>query len=151
MGVRVVLCTDGSEVSIRSLKAGLSLFGGSADADIVTVIEPPDPTLVSGTGLAGGVMGAEEYEQSNRDRRDAAERVLADAAAALDLPDAARHVLEGSAGPELCDHAASTSAAAIVLGTRGLGGFRRAILGSVSDHVTRNAPCSVVITADPEG
>jgi len=31
-----------------------------------------------------------------------------------------------------------------VLGTRGRGGLRRAVLGSVSDHVVRNAPCPVV-------
>jgi len=32
------------------------------------------------------------------------------------------------------------------MGSRGRGGVKRALLGSVSDYVTRNAPCSVVIT-----
>jgi nucleotide-binding universal stress UspA family protein len=31
-----------------------------------------------------------------------------------------------------------------VLGTRGHGGLRRAVLGSVSDHVVRNCPCPVI-------
>lgn len=35
---------------------------------------------------------------------------------------------------------------AIVIGTRGRGGIKRALLGSVSDYVVRNAPCPVVVT-----
>jgi nucleotide-binding universal stress UspA family protein len=31
------------------------------------------------------------------------------------------------------------------MGSRGRGGIKRALLGSVSDHVVRNAPCPVVI------
>jgi len=41
------------------------------------------------------------------------------------------------------------SARAIVLGTRGRGGITRALLGSVSDYVTRAAPCTVVIGRAP--
>jgi nucleotide-binding universal stress UspA family protein len=37
-------------------------------------------------------------------------------------------------------------ARAVVLGTRGRGGIARALLGSVSDYVVRNAPCPVVVT-----
>jgi nucleotide-binding universal stress UspA family protein len=37
-------------------------------------------------------------------------------------------------------------AVAIVVGSRGRGGLKRAFLGSVSDYVVRNAPCSVVVT-----
>jgi nucleotide-binding universal stress UspA family protein len=32
------------------------------------------------------------------------------------------------------------------MGSRGRGGIKRALLGSVSDYVVRNAHCSVVIT-----
>eukprot|EP00004_Rigifila_ramosa_P028409 TRINITY_DN964_c0_g1_i1.p1 TRINITY_DN964_c0_g1~~TRINITY_DN964_c0_g1_i1.p1 ORF type:complete len:139 (-),score=32.89 TRINITY_DN964_c0_g1_i1:44-460(-) len=33
----------------------------------------------------------------------------------------------------------------IVMGSRGLGGVKRALLGSVSDHIVRNATCGVII------
>jgi nucleotide-binding universal stress UspA family protein len=54
-------------------------------------------------------------------------------------------VLRGSPGPALCSLARSIDAQAIVMGSRGRGGIKRALLGSVSDHVVRNAPCPVVI------
>ncbi len=38
----------------------------------------------------------------------------------------------------------------IVMGSRGLGGIRRALMGSVSDSVIRNASCPVVVVR-PEG
>ena len=58
-------------------------------------------------------------------------------------------IVEGAPGPALCELAESVDASAIVIGTRGRGGLRRAVLGSVSDHVVRNAPCPVVSrTAD---
>ena len=33
----------------------------------------------------------------------------------------------------------------IVMGSRGLGGFRRALMGSVSDSVVRHAHCPVMV------
>ena len=59
-------------------------------------------------------------------------------------------MLRGDAARALCDLAAERGARAIVLGTRGRGGVKRALLGSVSDHVVRNAPCPVVITRPPD-
>jgi nucleotide-binding universal stress UspA family protein len=55
-------------------------------------------------------------------------------------------VLEGDAGPALCDLASELSANAIVMGSRGHRRFKRAFLGSVSDYVVRHAPCPVVVT-----
>ena len=64
----------------------------------------------------------------------------------LGIPDAELRVLTGSPGPAICDLATELGASAIVIGSRGRGGFRRAVLGSVSDHVVRHAPCPVVVT-----
>ena len=40
---------------------------------------------------------------------------------------------------------AASAAAVVVVGARGLGGFERLRIGSVSQHVLRHAPCAVVI------
>ena len=55
-------------------------------------------------------------------------------------------MLAGSPGPSICELAAALPASVVVIGSRGRGGFRRAVLGSVSDHVVRHAPCPVVVT-----
>jgi nucleotide-binding universal stress UspA family protein len=52
--------------------------------------------------------------------------------------------VHGGAAAALLD--AASSAAVLVVGARGLGGFERLRIGSVSQHVLRNAPCSVAIT-----
>jgi nucleotide-binding universal stress UspA family protein len=55
-------------------------------------------------------------------------------------------VIEGEPGPALCRLAADVGASAVILGSRGRGGLKRAFLGSVSDYVVRNAPCPVIVS-----
>ena len=54
-------------------------------------------------------------------------------------------VWEGEPGPAIVDAAGAEQADILVLGTRGRGRIERAVLGSVSDHVLRHAPCPVLI------
>ena len=65
----VVICTDGSDIATRAASAGLSLVRQDANPILVTVIEDDDPTLVTGSGMAGGVMSADEFDKLNLDRR----------------------------------------------------------------------------------
>jgi nucleotide-binding universal stress UspA family protein len=51
----------------------------------------------------------------------------------------------GDAGPAICRLAEEVEADVIVVGSRGRGALKRALLGSVSTHVTNNAPCPVVV------
>jgi nucleotide-binding universal stress UspA family protein len=141
--------TDGSELSIEALRAGLALMPPDEDILLVTVVEHSDATLVTGTGMAGGVMTEGELEELDETRLAEATALLQSAARALDATPAETLALRGDAGRALCDLAAERGARAIVLGTRGRGGVKRALLGSVSDHVVRNAPCPVVITRPP--
>jgi nucleotide-binding universal stress UspA family protein len=144
----ILLCADGSALSTRALATGLAELRPAARVEIVTVIDEGDATLVMGTGIAGGTMSANEFDTFERERIENAESVLREVAAELGIPGAEMRVLRGDAGGALCDHAAAVGARAIVIGTRGRGGIKRAFLGSVSDYVVRNAPCPVVVTAD---
>lgn len=56
-------------------------------------------------------------------------------------------VVEGAAIQGILDVAKKVEASLIVTGRRGLGGFKRLMLGSVSDEVARYAQCSVVVTS----
>ena len=111
---------------------------------LATVIEPVDPTLVVGTGMAGGLMSPDGAQQEYEERLAAAATSLEAARSALGLPEAVLQVLLGQPEAALCDLARSLPASVVALGTRGRGGLRRAVLGSVSDYVVRNAPCPVV-------
>ena len=57
--------------------------------------------------------------------------------------------LIGNPGRTICELAASWEADLILVGSRGLRGFKEMFLGSVSNYVTHHAPCSVLIVRHP--
>jgi nucleotide-binding universal stress UspA family protein len=50
--------------------------------------------------------------------------------------------------PEIVGLAEEIGAGLIVMGSRGLGGIRRALMGSVSDSVVRHAHCPVLVVRE---
>ena len=142
----ILLCTDGSDHAGHALTSGLALVGTTAPLVVVTVVHEPDPMLVTGTGIAGGVMSAEAFDEQLRAARVEGEEMAEAAVRELGLEGAEVRVLVGDPGSQICALAEELSARAVVIGSRGRGGLKRALLGSVSDHVVRNAPCPVVIT-----
>jgi nucleotide-binding universal stress UspA family protein len=144
MALTVLLCTDGSDAAVGALAAGIKVLGPADRTVVATIIEPGDPTLVTGTGIAAGVMSAEDFDRMEQDRATAAQATLDAAVSSLGLTGVETLAVIGAPGPSLCELAVGLPASVIVLGTRGHGGLRRAVLGSVSDHVVRNAPCPVL-------
>jgi nucleotide-binding universal stress UspA family protein len=142
-----ILCTDGSELALRALRAGVALLGPTAHRYVVvTAVERTDPSMAYGSsGFAGGVMSVEEITAHDERHRAAGEAAVQEVITALGLSDAEPVLVESPAGPAICDLAASLPAEVVVIGSRGHGGLRRAVLGSVSDHVVRHAPCPVLI------
>jgi nucleotide-binding universal stress UspA family protein len=142
-----ILCTDGSELAHEALRAGLALLRPPERTVVAVVVDDHDESLVVGTsGFAGGQMSAEAFEELRAAAQAAGERVVAEAKRVLDLPGAETRVIHGEPGPSLCALAEELGADTIVMGSRGRGAIKRVLLGSVSDYVARNAPCTVVIT-----
>ena len=54
-------------------------------------------------------------------------------------------IVAGPAGPTIVEVAKREGADLIVIATHGRSGLGRALLGSVADHVVRNAPCAVLL------
>ena len=142
--VVAVLATDGSDAALHAMVRGMAVIRRGARPVLATVAPDADPSLVTGTGFAGGVMSVAEKDELLAAQDRSARQLLAEAAEAIGVPSAERVVLRGDAGVALCELAAERRADVIVLGTRGLGGIKRAVLGSVSDHVARHAPCAVL-------
>lgn len=146
MASPLLLCTDGSDEALRALSAGLDLLGREHDLVLVTVTDAPDEGSLAGSGHAGPELTLDEYNDQMAQARTAATSAIGKAQSDLALTTAQVHILPGEPGQAICQLAGELSAQAIVIGSRGRGGLKRALLGSVSDYVVRNAPCTVVVT-----
>jgi nucleotide-binding universal stress UspA family protein len=146
MSSSILLCTDGSDAATDALEAGVDLLGAGSHYVLVTVADAPDPDVLTGTGHAGAELTAEEFDLAVGRAHESARQVVIDVAARLGIDDLDVRVLGGEPASAICGLASELGARAIVIGTRGRGGLSRALLGSVSDYVVRNAPCTVVVT-----
>jgi nucleotide-binding universal stress UspA family protein len=145
----VVLCVDGSETSIGAAATGLARLAPGGRTIVLTVVEGSDPTLVTGvSGAAGGTMSPEELTELEDIRLREGEELLHAAAEALSLSDADLHVAMGDPGTEIELYAREVGATVLVVGSRGRGGIKRALLGSVSDRLVRHASCPVLVVRD---
>jgi nucleotide-binding universal stress UspA family protein len=98
-------------------------------------------------GFATG-MGADTYPANlAEDARQAANGCVEDAAARLRSGglEVETHCIPGDAADALVDVAETTEADLIVVGSKGMQGGKRFLLGSVPNRVSHHAPCSVMI------
>lgn len=134
---RVLLATDltaASEVATDWAFALAERHG--ADLLIVSVIDPRELRQeTQGTGL--------RWDQV-RDRRQAAAQELVARGRPTGL-NVSFLVWTGDPGESIVSAAEAEAADLIVVGTHGRGTIGRLLLGSVSEHVVRNAPCPVLV------
>lgn len=55
------------------------------------------------------------------------------------------HLLQGDPKEQILALAENMKPTMLVIGSRGLGAFKRTFLGSVSDYCVHNCPCPVVV------
>ncbi len=106
----------------------------------------PDEAALVGSGHAGAELTPQEYDELVTEATDSASTLIEKVQRALAPVKCDVRILQGDPGEAICNLAQDLSARAIVIGSRGRGGLKRVFLGSVSDYVVRNAPCSVVVT-----
>ncbi len=141
----VLLCTDGSDLALAAIRQGLALLTTPGRVVLLAVAPPVDPTLVTGTGFAGGVMSYDEKNELIEAQGLTAQATLDATVAELGIEGVETMLDYGDAGHVICQVAASLPASVVVLGTHGRSGLRRAVMGSTSDHVVRNAVCPVLV------
>lgn len=133
----VLLATDLSATSSPAEREALKLAAGlHARLVAVSVID------AGALRLPGGRFRARVDQV--RDEREVAAQALVARAQDMGVPTAFL-VWEGDPGEAIVDAATAEHADLIVLGTHGRRGVERSLLGSVSDHVVRHAPCPVVV------
>ena len=149
--MHVVIGTDGSADAIAAAATGLRLLAAPDSITVVCAVEPPgEATAGQESGFAGGLVEPADIDVAWAVVRDAGAAAIDRTVAGLDTQAPVKPLVEGGgAGPVICRVAEDEGADVVVVGSRGHGAIRRALLGSVSTYVSNNAPCPVVIVRAP--
>ncbi len=149
---KILLATDGSkEAELAGRFAAELADKTGSELHVVHVfgIMPWYPVYPEGTALDEAkpeVALAEEDLRRNSERR--AREILdeeAEKIASLGGTVAEAHLREGGPAQEIVGLAEEMDAGLVVVGSKGLGGIRRALMGNVSDAVVRHAHCPVLV------
>jgi nucleotide-binding universal stress UspA family protein len=144
---RVLLALDSSENAQRALEAAVELARGlKAELRIAHVVYIP--TLFWSMGVPGAVVPTdkieEDAERSARELVDKAVKFAKDSGVAEVKEELVTDLVSPYQGiVQLAEH---DDADLIVIGTRGNGGFKKLLLGSVANSVLHYAGCSVLVT-----
>jgi nucleotide-binding universal stress UspA family protein len=148
----VLLATDGSEEAALATEAAVEISEKTAsELHVVHVygISPmvplyPETTDPGGLEQPDPVLEAELESLSERRAREVLDAAV-EKVRSLGGTVAQAHLREGGVPQEIVSLAEDTGVGLIVMGSRGRGGIRRALMGSVSDSVIRHAHCPVLI------
>ena len=147
MMMRVLLATDGSHDS----KMAVALFKRlmlpkPAHLTILHVVER-HPTLTTVAWLTGHMDATQLAEDMRRTLEQAGKQLLRETQQAWSKKKlgVAPLLTYGHAAEEILKAAKRSRADLIVVGSKGLTGLRRFLLGSVAHKVARHAPCSVLV------
>ena len=135
---RIVCPTDFSEASAHAIDLAV-LLAGASGARIAAIHVAGAAFVPLEFGLpSGGVPGDAEID-ALRAKTEARFSAASRAGIGVDV-----FVEAGSAADRILGLAGRLSADMIVMGTHGSSGFKRLVLGSVTERVLRQAPCPVL-------
>ena len=141
----IVVGVDGSEPSRAALRWALT--EGRLRSARVEAVHAWDVPMIYGPVGVGFPYDTQGLDRAAHELLDqVVDEVTKEVA---DQPGAAEVTVERTVtpgGPATGVLDAAENADLIVIGRRGVGGFQRLLLGSVSDHVARHALCPVVVT-----
>lgn len=157
MYTKILLPLDGSDLSREAIDDAASLATKTgAEIVLVQVIDSEAQLIsqVSGMAIEPMQMGQVTVDAARSavaaQRRGAEENL---AAAKQDLEaqgiSVSSVIREGNPGDQIVEAADELQCDTVVMATHGRTGFRRAILGSVADHVARNTSNASVLLVRP--
>jgi nucleotide-binding universal stress UspA family protein len=139
----ILLATDGSAQAQLAARTAADLAQRTDSELHVT-------TVGAGVPISATTSPA-HFEDVLRENRRQAQEMLDQQAKRIEESGGAaneRHLREGRAAEEIVELAEEIGAGMIVMGSRGHGRLRRALMGSVSDAVVRHAHCPVTIVRE---
>jgi nucleotide-binding universal stress UspA family protein len=144
---RILVAVDGSENSIKAARLAIDLARRrQASLFVLHVIQAPTYSEVAVPGATVSPAFTRQYiDLAKKDAKKWVADVVKEAEdAGLKVRG---EIVENaqSAVQAITEYASNSKIDLIVIGTRGLTGFRKLLLGSVSNGVVSHAPCSVLV------
>ena len=144
---KIVLATDGSKDADLALSTAVDIATGTNSELHVITAAPGRPDPVYGSHEMG--FHWETYEEAleavKKDAQDILDEQVRKVQEAGGTVAGAHLKTEVRKDMAIVNLADQLGAGLIVMGSRGLGGIRRALMGSVSDSVVRHAHCPVMV------
>lgn len=136
---KILVPVDGSDGSDKALRFALS-FAEGKDKEIILINVQPNYNTPN-------IRRFVSQEQINSIQEESSKKVLDQALEITkDYPIVVHTIVRyGDPGREICAQAQESSVDSIVMGYRGLGAVKRAILGSVATHVLHETTCPLTI------
>jgi nucleotide-binding universal stress UspA family protein len=143
---RILVATDGSEEAKLALTTAADLAKSTNSSLHIayvfpTAVQRPFPNPI--TGRPAEVLERELEEAMGQARSFLDREVEQVKGEGVEVADS--HLVRGRPDRELVHISEEIDAGLIIMGSRGLGGVRRALMGSVSDSVVRHAHCPVLV------
>lgn len=144
---KILVSTDGSSNADRGIRVAFTIAkDSSAELLIVHVVSEPFPSIYSPTGVgipsteypiyfqiaekAGKKLIDRTVEIAKSERVNAVGKVINSTTSTVDA---------------ILDLAEKENVDLIIVGTRGMGGFKKLLLGGVSSAIVSHAHCSVLV------
>jgi nucleotide-binding universal stress UspA family protein len=152
---KILLATDGSEEATLAARTAADIAGKTGSELHVVharLMLPWAGYPVAGVPISSPVDAKEAKERVMRWLDDQVEQIEAQGGSVAQAHLRLGRPEEGiiTVAEEIVSLAEEIGAGLIVVGSRGLGGIRRALMGSVSDSVVRYAHCPVLVVRAAE-
>jgi len=143
---KILLATDGSEEAQLALRTAVDQANSTNSELHLVTVGPWNPDPAYATHEAS--FRWQTYEEVSEAIGKEAQQILDEQVKKIKEAGGAvqeAHLRRGRKDQEIVRLAEEIGAGLIVTGSRGRGGVRRALMGSVSDSVVRHAHCPVMV------
>ncbi len=136
----ILVAFDGSEQSRKALTRAIHIAEHSPDTKltVIHVYETPQYIIGESVITATARLETKYYEQSTKIVEEAEQKIA-------HLQHASAALLQGNTTKVILDQANELKSDVIIMGSRGIGGFKELILGSVSNNIVQYSKIPVLI------
>lgn len=153
----IVVPLDGSDLAEQALPHAVAVARAfSAKLHLVRVFDvsgiTAGATPLAGAGFGAGTVSADLYDEAARAEHDKAEGYLKEVAARVkaDVEQVEYSVQQGPTTEILASLVEQLPADLVVMTSRGQGGLKRFVLGSVTDELVHRVETPVLVVANRE-